>query len=285
MNLLARLALPLCVALLLPGCKDSDAGETSSNITDGSTSEPLPGTSTGTPTTGTPTTTGSSTGEPPKDSCTAVTSEAECATKDECQWKGVVQYTHGNQGCLGNVVSFCTARSPTGGPSAWYREFDGDTQVVEFGYRPDDLPAEWIECSCDGPLTCLCPSIAPDCPDRLDEFCGTIGTSANCTEARTHGDLVCDWFSVSPEGPKDDACADSAEENRCLPATNVGGKTCDAPKYTFQPCTTWPQELFWREVDGIIEVITICGPQPLGWTQCLADDTADQPDECKCRCL
>ena len=284
MNLLGRHSFTLCVALLLPACKDSDAGETTSDSA-ASTSEAGTSTSTGTGTTATPTTTGSSTGEPPKDSCTAVTSEAECKTNDACTWKGVVQYTHGNQGCQGSVVDFCVAKDPSGSPSAWYREFDGDAQVVEFGYTPDDLPGEWTECSCDGPLTCLCPSIAPDCPDRLDEFCGTVGSSVPCREVTTHGDLVCDWFSVSPEGPKDDTCADSAQENRCLPATNVGGQTCTPPAYSFQPCETWPQDLFWREVNGVVEVITLCGPQPLGWTQCLGDDTPDQPDECKCRCL
>ena len=283
MNLLARLSIPLCVALLLPACKDSDAGETSttsSTTTTGTTAAP---TTTGT--TAAPTTTGSSTGEPPKESCTAVTDEVECKTKDACEWKGVVQYTHGNQGCQGNVVNFCIARDPTGSPSAWYREVDGDAQVVEFGYNPDDLPGEWTECSCDGPLTCLCPSIAPDCPERFEEFCGTIGSDVACTPVTTHGDPVCDWFSVSPEGPLDDTCADAAEVSKCLPATNVGAKTCTPPTYTFQPCGTWKQELFWRDVNGEIEVITSCGPQPVGWTQCLGDDTPDQPDECSCRCL
>lgn len=283
MNLLARLTLPLCVALLLPACKDSEAGETTTT-TSGTTTTGTPAT-TSSGTTALPTTTGSSTGEPPKDSCTAVTSEAECNAKDMCTWKKVVQYTQGTQGCQGNVVDFCTAKNLSGSPSAWYREFDGDTQVVEFGYTPDDLPGEWTECSCEGPLACMCASIAPDCPDRLEEFCGTIGSQIACSQVTTHGDLVCDWFSVSPEGPKDDTCADSAEKSVCLPATNVGAKTCMPPTYTFQPCQTWQQELFWREINGVIEVITSCGPQPLGWTQCLGDDTVDQPDECKCRCL
>ncbi len=285
MNLLARRVIPLCVALLSPACKDTEAGETSSATTaSGTTTDP--GTSTtSTGTTVSPTTTGSSTGEPPKDSCTAVKDEATCKTNDACIWKGIVQYTHGNQGCQGSVIDFCTAKELTGSPSAWYREVDGDAQVVEFGYTPDDLPGEWTECGCDGPLTCMCPSIAPDCPDRLEEFCGAIATSTACGQVTSHGTLVCDWFSVSPEGPKDDTCADAAEVSKCLPATNVGGTACTPPTYSFQPCGTWPQDLFWREVDGVVEVITICGPQPVGWTQCLGDDTPDQPDECKCRCL
>jgi hypothetical protein len=283
MHLIARLSLTLCVALL-PACKDSDAGETTSTTTSSGSTTETPG-STSSGTTVVPTTSGSSTGAPPKDSCTAATSEAECTAKDMCSWKKIVQYTHGNQGCQGSVVDFCVSSDPTGSPSAWYREVDGDAQVVEFGYSPDDLPGEWTECSCDGPLTCLCPSIAPDCPDRLPEFCGAIAAKPACSMVTTHGDKVCDWFSISPEGPKDDTCADSAEKALCLPATNVGAETCTPPMYTFQPCGTWPQELFWQEANGIIEVITACGPQPLGWTQCLADDTPDQPDECKCRCL
>jgi hypothetical protein len=282
MHLISRLSLTLCVALL-PACKDSDAGETTSATSTGGTTEAPGSTSSGT--TAVPTTSGSSTGEPPKDSCTAVLTEAECKTKDMCTWKGVVQYTHGAQGCQGNIVNFCISRDTTGSPSAWYREVDGDAQVVEFGYTPDDLPGEWTECSCDGPLTCLCSSIAPDCPDRLGEFCGAIGTQAACSQVTTHGNLVCDWFSVSPEGAKDDTCADAAEKKECLPATNVGAQTCTPPTYTFQPCGTWPQELFWRELNGVIEVITACGPQPVGWTQCQGDDTPEQPDECKCRCL
>jgi len=285
MHLSRRLSLSLCVGLLLPACKDSDAGETSSASTTNATTESPSSTSTGTTVTPTTAVDDTSTGEPPKDSCTAVTSEAECKTKDMCTWKGVVQYTHGTQGCLGNIVNFCVSRDPTGAPSGWYREVDGDAQVVEFGYTPDDLPPAWMPCTCDGPLACLCPSIAPDCPERLDAFCGAIGNPLACGQTTTHGDLTCDWFSLSPEGPADDKCADSAEVSVCLPATNVGAKTCTPPTYTFQPCTTWPQDLFWREVNGIIEVITVCGPKPIGWTQCEADDTVDQPDECKCRCL
>jgi hypothetical protein len=285
MNLLARHSFTLCVALLLPACKDSDAGETTS-VSAARPARPT-STSTGTGTTATPTTTGSSTGEPPKDSCTAVTSEAECKTKEMCTWKGVVQYTHGNLGLPGQRRRLLRRPGPpTGAASAWYREFDGDTQVVEFSYTPDDLPGEWMECGCDGPLTCLCPSIAPDLPGSPGRVLWHRRLERPVQrEVTTHGDLVCDWFSVSPEGPKDDTCADSAQENRCLPATNVGGQTCTPPAYTFQPCETWPQDLFWREVNGVVEVITICGPQPLGWTQCLGDDTPDQPDECKCRCL
>lgn len=282
MNLVARLSLTLCVALL-PACKDPDAGETSTSST-GSTGEPSTSTSTGTTATPT-TTTATTTGEPPKNSCVAVTNEAECNAKDMCTWKGVVQYTHGTQGCQGNITSFCISNDPSGSPSAWYRGVGEDIQVVEFGYSPEGLPGEWSECTCDGPLACLCPSVAPDCPDRLGEFCGTISAQMACSQVTTHGDLVCDWFSVSPEGAKDDTCADSAVTDQCLPATNVGGKTCMPPTYSFQPCGTWPQELFWRELNGVIDVITACGPQPVGWTQCLGDDTPDQPDECKCRCL
>lgn len=281
---LTRLA--LSAALLLPACGDKSEGDSTASATDPSTSTGVVDPTTTSSTTVTPTSTGdSTTGEPPKDSCTALTDQAACNANDLCKWAKTVQYTHGAQGCQGVIIDFCVAKEVSGTASAWYREIDGDAQVVEFTYTPDDLPGEWTQCACGGPLACLCSSVAPDCPDQIDEFCGAIGTEKACSEVLSHTVGVCGWFSVSPEGPKDDKCSDNAFKDVCLPATNGGSDTCMPPAYTFNPCTTWPEDLFWREVDGVVEVITTCGPVPTGWTQCLADDTPDQPDECGCRCL
>lgn len=280
---LDRLVIALTAALSLPACGDDGAGTTTSATDPSSTSTSAPDPTT--TTTVTPTTTGDSSTGAPKDSCTAAADEAACKALDMCKWTSIVQYTHGTQGCQGVIIDFCVASDPSGAPSAWYREIDGDAQVVEFSYTPDDLPGEWTECGCDGPLACLCSSIAPDCPDRITEFCGAIGTKKACSEVTSHTDSVCGWFSVSPEGPKDDKCSDNAFMDVCLPGTNGGATTCTPPAYSFNPCTTWPEDLFWREVNGVVEVITTCGPVPTGWTKCEADDTPAQPDECGCRCL
>jgi hypothetical protein len=42
--------------------------------------------------------------------------------------------------------------------------------------------------------------------------------------------------------------------------------------------------IFWREVDGVVEIIQTCGPTPVGFTQCEEVDTVEQPDECGCAC-
>lgn len=289
MTLPARLALLVSTALpallCLPACGD-DGGKTDETSTTVplSTTTGEPGTSsTGpTPTTGDGS---SSTGAPAGPNCVALTTESACAAEPDCLWKGVVQYTYGAQGCSGSISNFCIDRTPNGGASAWYRDFGGAPQVVEFGYTPDDLGPEWTACSCDGPLACLCTSITDTCPDRLGEFCGGITTSMGCNNANVLGDPRCAWLSVSPEGPPDVNCADDAQLDTCLPADMADITMCTPPAYTFGNCAGFNQEIFWREVDGVVEITTACGPQPVGFTRCEGDDTPDQPDECKCRCL
>jgi len=289
MTLPARLALLLLPCLLpglLPACGDSGgAGEAGSSTAPATTTTEATSTSTGQPT---PTTSGdasSSTGAPPSDSCIYIKEEAACAMEPDCTWKGVVQYTYGAQGCGGSVANFCVDKTPAGATSAWYREVDGDAQVLEFGYTPDDLGPDWQPCTCDGPLACLCTSVTEACPDRLGEFCGGISTKLGCDNANVLGDPRCAWLSVSPEGPQDANCEDDAQVELCLPADMATAKTCTPPAYTFGSCAGFNQEIFWREVDGVVEITVACGPQPLGFTKCEGDDTPQQPDECSCRCL
>ncbi len=291
MTLLARLSvlvlpcLPYVLATALTACGDDNAG------TSDASSTTAPATTTGdTSSTGqTPTTTSSgdtsSTGAPPGPNCVAITDMAACAAEPACLWKGVVQYAYGAQGCSGSVTDFCIDRDPAGGASAWYREIDGDAQVVEFGYTPQGLDPEWQPCTCDGPLACLCTSITETCPERLGEFCGGIATELGCDNANVLGDPRCAWLSVSPEGPPDANCADTAQIDLCLPADMADADMCTPPAYTFGNCAGFNQEIFWREVNGVVEITTACGPQPLGFTRCEGDDTPQQPDECGCRCL
>ncbi len=275
------LVLPLLATL---ACGDNSSGtEESSTTAPVTTGEPGTTGTTGEPTTGDAS---STTGAPPSpgDQCTALASEAACKADAECEWKGVVEYDFGAQGCQGGITNYCVDKTPAGGATAWYREVAGDTQVVEFGYAPA-LGPEWTECSCDGPLACLCTSVTEDCPDRLVEYCGAVTTAIGCGAVNIKGDPRCAWLSVSPEGPKDLDCADSAQKDLCLPADNAGATTCTPPAYDFGNCAGYPNEIYWREVAGIIEVTTACGPAPLGFTRCEGVDTPDQPDECRCRCL
>ncbi len=284
MILHARLILALGATLTL-ACGDNGGGETTAAPT---TTTVDPSTTTTGETTGTPTTTGaessSSSGEPAH-SCLVYTDEATCKDDAQCQWKGVVQHEYGAQGCQGSITELCIEREPTGGASAWYRELGQDTQVVEFAYTPQNLDPSWLPCTCDGPLACLCSSVTEDCPDRLDEFCGGITTNMGCGLANIRGTARCSWLTLSAEGPPDMMCADSAYQIQCMPADNADAVTCTAPAYSFEPCIGFNQEVFWRDNAGIIELIATCGPQPLGFTRCEADDTAEQPDDCKCRCL
>lgn len=286
MILPARLGLLSLSLSLLPACGD-DKGSTTDESTSivPLTTESEPATTTGQPTPTTGDGSSSSTGAPAGPNCVAITDKSACAAEPDCLWKGVVQYTYGAQGCSGSITEFCIDRTPAGGPSAWYRGEGSDAQVVEFGYTPDDLDAEWTQCSCDGPLACLCTSITDTCPERLGEFCGGIATSMGCNNANVLGDARCSWLSVSPEGPPDTNCADGAQVDTCLPADMADATMCTPPAYSFGNCAGFGQEIFWRDNKGIIEITVACGPQPLGFTKCEGDDTPDQPDECMCRCL
>ncbi len=229
------------------------------------------------------------TGGPPPALCTSISDEILCKNTDTCKWGGVVSYTYGNQGCQGNITMFCLDEDPAGAATAWYREQDDDTQVLEFGYTPT-LDAEWKPCDCDGPLACLCTSVTEACPERQEDYCGFITTELGCGNVTFMGENTCDWFKVSPEGPKDDMCAQNPAKYRCMPATDAGKDTCT--KVKTPPYPLCPQDpmapavdpIFWREVDGVVEIIQTCGPSPVGFTQCEEVDTVEQPDECGCAC-
>jgi len=95
---------------------------------------------------------------------------------------------------------------------------------------------------------------------------------------------VCGWFNVSEEGSPDASCDDAPAEDRCLPATALGSDTCDQLDLPYPGVCQGPQDpIFWRDVDGVVELIKVCGPEPSGWTRCVADDPT-QPEDCKCRC-
>lgn len=51
-------------------------------------------------------------------------------------------------------------------------------------------------------------------------------------------------------------------------------------------CSSDQPPVYWRELDGVLEVAKFCGPVPLApeWTLCDIVDTPEQPDECKCLC-
>lgn len=257
---------------------------TSTDPGTGSSSTTLePTSTTGEPTTGEPTTTGG----PPPVLCSAITDEILCKNTEPCKWGGVVSYAYGNQGCQGNVTPFCVDKAPAGAASAWYREQDGDVQVLEFAYSPALAP-EWKQCDCDGPLACLCTSVTAECPERMEAYCGFISTELGCGNVTFMGKNICDWFLVSPEGAKDDMCAQNPGKYRCLPAIDAGKNTCTKAKLPpyFGVCNPEAEvdPVFWREANDIIEVIQTCGPTPIGFTQCEPVDTPEQPDECGCQC-
>lgn len=300
-------------ACLLAGCP-ADGGETktttdttSEPVTTGDTTVPTTGTAsnpsepttteatTGITTTGDDTSTGdgsSSTGEPAL-ACTDLDNEDACKAEPECKWGGVVGFDYGAKGCQGSISQFCIAKKPAGSASAWYREVNGETQVVEFAYTPTDLDAAWTPCDCDGPLACLCTSVTADCPDRQDQFCGVNITPDGCKNASIKGTGVCGWFAVKAAGPKDDTCTADVKHDRCIPAfetDKVGCKDELAPLPPYpdvndQPmCTGDKTPVYWRDKDNLLELTEACGPKPLGWTRCESEDTLEQPDECKCLC-
>lgn len=288
--------LPLCV-LLAAACGDdnkSSASATDTLIT--ATGSTTAGPTTGEPTTSTsdvPTTSttdvastgGSSSTGAPAPVCSEQTNQADCINAD-CKWSQVVNYTHGTQGCQGSVRDWCIPKMTSGGLSAVYREVDGDIEVVQFPFNPDDLPPDWKPCDCDGPLACLCTAVPLDCPDRLGEFCGAITSENACVNASASGKAACGYFKVSPEGPADGMCAGDPFTSQCLPAVNPGADTCTMTPLPQYPgfCDAAQDPIFWRDNNGIIEVTKKCGPEPAGWSKCTVDDP-NQPDECKCACL
>ena len=247
-------------------------------------------------TTGEPSTTesGTSTGGEPAVACPSLETKETCVADQDCKWSGVVEFTYSAQGCQGGIVDFCIPKKLAGGASAWYREVDGDTEVVEFGYTPADLDETWKQCDCDGPLACLCTSVTEDCPDRQEEFCGVNITELGCKNTTFKGNTVCGWFSVDPQGPNDDMCTQNTKYDQCLPAYDTDKTDCKAEKAPLPP---YPDEnmvnkcsgvavnpVYWHEKDGVLEITEACGPKPLGWTHCESVDTPALPDECGCNC-
>jgi hypothetical protein len=158
--------------------------------------------------------------------------------------------------------------------------------VLQFVFTPTDLGPEWQVCDCDGPLACLCTGASLDCPERLADFCAPISGENNCTNAAASGKMVCGWFTTSDEGPLDGMCDDPPWQDRCLAGTDLKTNTCDPISLPYVDqgyCQGWTDPVYWRDRDGVIEVTTVCGPKPAGWTLCVADDPS-QPDECKCGC-
>lgn len=227
-----------------------------------------------------------STGGEPVKSCVEHRDVNACEFDPRCRWAGVFQFFHGGQGCQGDVIEFCVSTAEDV-PSSWYRGEGGEYQVLQFDYTPDDLSPEWRPCDCDGPLACLCGAGAPDCPDRVGEFCAANFGELSCASAAIDGELRCGWFRVSPEGPRDDKCSQQAARWVCLAATEPGADACVKFPPPYPQCGVANDPVYWREVDGLIEVTSSCGPVPAGsaWTACAATDTPEQPDECGCLCL
>lgn len=310
-----RMLRPHCLPLLIGAtllaplaCKSdtaestTDAASTSTSTTAGATGTATLPTSSST-TSETPTSTGDATGTttastgevttattegPPPVVCTAITDEILCKNTDTCKWGGVVSYAFGNQGCQGNITPFCVDKAPAGAASAWYREQDNDVQVLEFGYTPT-LEAEWKQCDCNGPLACLCTSVTEACPERQEDYCGFITTELGCDSVTFMGNKSCNWYLVSPEGPKDDLCTQNPGKYRCLPSAGPFADKCvmdqaPLPPY-FGVCNPLApvNPVYWREADGVVEIVQDCTP-PTGFTRCESVDTPEQPDECGCQC-
>ena len=229
---------------------------------------------------------GSSSTGAPMPVCSEQKTEADCINSD-CKWTQVVNYTHGTQGCQGNVRDWCIPKNTSGGLTSVWHDNNGDIEVLQFPFDPTDLGPDWQDCTCDGPLACLCTAAPLDCPDRLPEFCGIITNENGCDNALAAGNPACSFFKVYPEGPNDGACAGDPFVAQCMPATNVGANTCTqmplTPNYPNE-CGAAQDPIFWRDNNGVIETTKICGPIPTGWTQCTGDDMT-QPAECKCACL
>ena len=298
-----RLSSPIVLAslLLVVACKGDD-NETTTQP--GSTSTTSPETTDDTPTSTTPdpstssassggTDTGESTGASSTTtggaipSCLSYTDVNTCTADERCKWDAVFTYTHGTNGCQGDVVMRCVD-DMAGAPSTWYYGNDPDYQVVGFEYTPTDVPDDYKLCDCEGPLACLCAFNAPDCPDRLGDFCGTTTSELACEGAVINGEFACGWFTTSPEGPLDDMCTQQALKKQCLPATMAGSNECTKVDYGMlsPKCSVDIPPAYWREFNGVIEITTSCGPVPPSpeWTLCDPVDTPEQPDECGCAC-
>ena len=307
---------PYCLPLLIGAtllaplaCKSDSSetatdGEASTNATtsNGTTSTPTTSdaTSTSTPTTtGEPTTTGGTTAEatttieattggPPAVLCATISDEIVCKNEETCKWSGVVSYAYGNQGCQGNITPTCVNKAPSGAASAWYLETEDDIQVLEFGYTPE-LDPEWKQCDCDGPLACLCTSVTEACPERQEEYCSFITTELGCDNVTFMANKSCNWFKVSPEGPKDDMCTQNPAKYRCLPSAGPFVDKCPMDQAPLPPyfgvCNPLAavDPVYWREAEGIVEIVQDCAA-PAGFTRCESIDTVDQPDECGCGC-
>lgn len=291
---LAYRSLSLCALLLAAGCGDSQ-GQPTTDTPNPTTTEtpPDPTTTTTEPTTTTGTTattapeetsSGSTTTGGPALACGDLKDQFSCISDETCEWAQVLAYTHGTQGCQGSIRDFCINKEQAGGLTVKWRENEGDIEVVRFEFDPSDLGDDWKTCDCDGPLACLCAGAELDCPERLEDFCTTITSENGCKNAAAADKLTCSWFSVSPEGPVDDKCTGDAQGNLCLPATGVSENTCDPIALPYPQCASWTDPVYYREVDGVVQVTTRCGPEPIGWTKCVPDDPA-QPGECACRCL
>lgn len=264
------------------------ASDTTAQQVTSTTQDPTSSTSTGEPVTTSTggTTDASSTTGVAATHCVDYDNENACEFDDACNWAKVFQYTHGNTGCQGDVVDFCVdAKMDV--PSTWYRGEGSDVQVVQFSYTPDDLPPEWKLCDCDGPLACFCTAPAPECPERLDEFCGATTSKLACTGSAINAEFRCGWFRIWPEGPLDDTCSQQPFKDLCLPADNAGSMECTlgAPDYAMCAAPVEPPG-YWRVVDGEVQVTEACGPVPPSpeWTPCDLVDTPEQPDECGCLC-
>lgn len=301
-----RLTLCLCAALL--ACNGGSSGTTTTDDGTGSSSSgggpttdqpTLTTPTTGEDPTGTePNTTAETTGttEPPDTStgapaapCIDYTNQNDCVFDSNCEWRGFVQYSYGLKGCTGTLTNYCIEKGGGGALSSWYRE--GDAGAVQFDHSPENLGPEWKTCDCDGPLACLCTFDAPDCPERLPEFCGGVMDETGCKMVTTNMKLVCEWFKISPEGAVDDACTTNKFYDACLPAEGAGTKDCEQialdyldPYGVCDPMAPPADPVYWRDNAGTLELTQVCGPKPVGWTLCEAPDTPEQPDECRCLC-
>jgi hypothetical protein len=290
--------LTLCAPLLLAACSDNGSTPTAGPDTSGDAStsgsptgdptsttpatDPTTGSTTGADSTGT-TVDGSSTGPQPG-ACSQIADQNTCDLAPDCKWASVVSYTHGTQGCQGTIEEFCVPKNVDPAISSYWKEVEGEIEVLQFGFDPTDLDPEWKPCDCSGPLACLCTNAALDCPDRLDEFCTAITGENGCTNAQAAGNLVCSWFRVRPTGPVDTHCGDKAQFDICLHAT-PDPDTCldEYVKLPYEICNVAKPPVYWRDVDGEIEITESCDHTPVGWTLCVDDDPA-QPEDCKCFC-
>ena len=78
-----------------------------------------------------------------------------------------------------------------------------------------------------------------------------------------------------------------------MPAVDAGTTKCEksdlpnipgTPYENCNPGSNAQNPVYWRDNEGTIEVVQVCGPAPIGFTRCEAVDTPEQPDECGCLC-